>query len=328
MSVEEIDIYLDGQLVKSHFYVCNGVIMISALFFKHANVLVDFEKEKQCITLKQNKTIITFIKDQYEVLVQTENHITNETLVVTPLELDGEIFIPFQYVTHTLGMSILQCLPPLRINLVTNHSTRSHNAVFYNGPANKKRAALTFDDGPDAVCTPKILDILNDKKIQATFFVIGEQVRRVPEMLKRIINEGHEIGNHSWSHPNFNELTASELIKEIKSAEIEINSHTGQFTSILRPPYGFVTESDIQIINDLGYKVIMWSVDTLDWTGITDEEIISIVNRDLAEGAIILQHSFKTTTGILDGTVKALPVIIDTLTQEGYELVTISTLLE
>jgi peptidoglycan-N-acetylglucosamine deacetylase len=328
MSVQQIDIYLDGHLVKSHFYECNGYMMIPALFFKHADVLVDYERVQQCITLKQNKTIITFFKDQYEVLVQNENLIKSETLAVTPLEIDGKIFIPFQFVTQNLGMYFLECSPPLRINLVTNHSAGYHKPVFYKGPANKKRVALTFDDGPDEVYTPKILDILNEKKIQATFFVIGQQVSEAPEIVKRIMNEGHEIGNHSWSHPNFMELTASELIKEIKSAETEINSLTGKFTSILRPPYGFVTKSDIQIINDLGYKVIMWSVDTLDWTGLTDAEIISIVNRDLTEGAIILQHSFQSSTSKLDGTVKALPVIIDKLINEGYEIVTISKLFE
>ena len=102
----------------------------------------------------------------------------------------------------------------------------------------------------------------------------------------------------------------------------------GKSTSILRPPYGLFTKSDIQIINELGYKVILWSVDTLDWCGLTNEEIISIVDRDLTEGAIILQHCFYSTTGRLDGTVKALPEIIDKLINEGYEIVTVSKLLE
>ena len=96
---------------------------------------------------------------------------------------------------------------------MTNHSVKSKEKVFYKGPINKKMVALTFDDGPDDIYTPKILDILNEKKIKATFFVIGQQVRWQPEMLKRIIKEGHEIGNHSWSHPNFLELTTSQLKK-------------------------------------------------------------------------------------------------------------------
>ena len=328
MNVKKINIYVDGQPVKSHFCESNGNMMISALFFKHGNVLVDYEREQQCITLKQNKITITFFKDLYKVLIQEENQINYETLDVAPLELEGKIFIPFEYAAQKLRMSFVECSPPHRIDLVTNKSVGTHNAVFYKGPTNKKKAALTFDDGPDDVYTPKILDILNEKKIQATFFVIGQQIRNASEIVKRIVNEGHEIGNHSWSHPNFNELTASELVEEITSAEAEISSYTGKFTSILRPPYGFVTNPDIQIINNLGYKVIMWSVDTLDWTGLTDEEIISIVNRDLTEGAIILQHSFQSLTSKLDGTVKALPVIIDKLINEGYEIVTISNLLE
>ncbi|MGG0655335.1 polysaccharide deacetylase family protein [Rummeliibacillus pycnus] len=328
MSVHQIDINLDGQQVKSHFYECNGVMMISALFFKHANVLVDYEREQQTIILKQNNTTITFFKDQYEVLVQNDSLIKNETLSVAPLNLDGKIFIPFQYVVQNLRMSILEYSPPHKINLMTNHSARPLRAVFYKGSANKKMAALTFDDGPDEIYTPQILDILEEKKVKATFFVVGQQVRWQPEVFKRILREGHEIGNHSWSHPNFIELSTSELKNEIKSTETEIRSHTGKSTTLLRPPYGFITNSDIQIINELGYKIIMWSVDTLDWSGLTNEEIMSIVNRDLTEGAIILQHSFKSAPGRLDGSVKALPEIIDKLIREGYEIVTIPMLLD
>lgn len=328
MNVQQIDIYVDGQQVKSNFCESNGYMMISALFFKHANVLVDYEREQKKITLKQNRTTITFFIDLYKVFIQEENQINCETLEVAPLELESKIFIPFQYVAQRLGMSFLVCSPPFKINLETNHSVGGHTAVFDKGPVNKKKAALTFDDGPEGVNTPKILDILNEKKVQATFFVIGEQVSEFPEMLNRMVDEGHEIGNHSWSHPNFIGLTASELKKEITSTEAEIRSYTGKFSAILRPPYGLVTKSDIQIINDLGYKVIMWSVDTLDWTGLTDQEILSIVNRDLTEGAIILQHSFQSETNKLDGTIKALPVIIDKLINEGYEIVNISKLFE
>lgn len=328
MNVQKFDIYVDDEIVNSDFYECNGSMMIPALFFKHTSVLVDYDGDQQSITLKKNNIIITFYKDQFKVLVVKENQSKYETLVVTPFELDNKIFIPFQYVTQKLGMSILEYSTPGRINLVTNDSIKIKGNVFYKGPINKKMAALTFDDGPDIIYTPKILDILNEKKIKATFFVIGQQVRYQPEMLKRIINEGHEIGNHSWSHPNFIELTTSQLKNEIESTETEIRSLIGKSTSILRPPYGLFTKSDIQIINELGFKVIMWSVNTMDWTGLTSEEIISIVNRDLTGGAILLQHSFQSSTGRLDGTVKALPVIIDNLINEGYEIVTIPKLLE
>lgn len=302
--------------------------MVPALFFKHAHVLVDHGSEKQKITLKQNETTITFFKNRNEVNVQNENFIQTEILPVTPIELKGKIFIPFQYVTQKMGMSLLECSPPHRINLMTNNCSWNPNAFYWNGPSNKKRVALTFDDGPDRYYTPKILDILCKKNVPATFFVIGEQVGKHPELMKRMVMEGHEIGNHGFSHTGFDELTASELIQEITSTEAEIYSYTGKFSSILRPPFGLVTQPDIRIIHDLGYKSIMWTIDTRDWTGLSEEAILSIVNRELTEGAIILQHCFQSYTHKLDGTVKALPVMIENLKNEGYEIVTISKLFE
>ncbi|QED49912.1 polysaccharide deacetylase family protein [Cytobacillus dafuensis] len=328
MNVQKMDIYVDGYKVQCNYYEDNGYIMIPALFFKHTYVLVDCDREQQSITLKKNNLTITFYKEQFVVLLEEENQTKYDTLVVMPFEYDEKIFVPFQYVSQKLGMSILECSNSHTIKLLTNLSFKNDETVFYKGRANKKRAALTFDDGPDIINTPRILDILYEKKVQATFFVIGQQVRYYPEIFKRIINEGHEVGNHSWSHPNFIELTTAEIKNEIESTEEVIRSHMGRSTSILRPPYGFFAKSDIQIINELGYKVILWSVDTLDWFGLTNEEIISIVDRDLTEGAIILQHCFHSTTGRLDGTVKALPKIIDKLINEGYEIVTVSMLLE
>jgi len=328
MNVQKIDIYVDGHPIQSNYCESKGYMMVPALFFKHTYALVDYDGEKRSIKLEKNDIKITFFKDQFVVLIEKGNQLKNETLKISPIEINEEIFIPFQFVTQILKMSILECSTGGSINLRTNNSVKSNETVFYKGQKNKKMAALTFDDGPDDIYTPQILDILEEKKVKATFFVVGQQVRWQPEIFKRILREGHEIGNHSWSHPNFIELTTSELENEIKSTETEIRSHTGKSTTLFRPPYGFITNSDIQIINELGYKIIMWSVDTLDWSGLTNEEIMSIVNRDLTEGAIILQHSFKNITGKLDGTVKALPEIIDKLIREGYEIVTIPMLLD
>ena len=329
MNVQTMDIYVDGYQVQSHYYEDNGYIMIPAIFFKHTKVLVDGDGEQQSITLKKNNITITLYVNHFVVLLEEDNQIKYDTIAATPFKYGGKIFIPFQYVSQKLGFSILEC-PNQSISLLTGPSCKNDETVFYKGRINKnkKRASLTFDDGPDNINTPRILDILFDKKVPATFFVIGQQISYHPEIFKRMINEGHEVGNHSWSHPNFIELTASEIKNEIESTEAVIRSYMGKSTSILRPPYGLFTNMDIQIINDLGYKVILWSVDTLDWSGLTTEEIISIVDRDLTEGAIILQHCFYSTKGTLDGTIKALPEIIDKLINEGYEIVPVSMLLE
>ncbi|KAB2337711.1 polysaccharide deacetylase family protein [Cytobacillus depressus] len=194
--------------------------------------------------------------------------------------------------------------------------------VLYKGETENKIVALTFDDGPDGYYTPKILDILKEKNISATFFIIGDQVKMFPNVVKRIQQEGHAVGNHTWSHPNLFELTTTQLKNELQQTDEVIFSHTGIRTRLFRPPYGYYAKSDLQIIDKLGYKVIMWSIDTVDWSGKSSEEIVLKVNMEESPGAIILQHCFGAASGVLDGTVKALPVIIENLLEKGYEFVT------
>lgn len=216
-----------------------------------------------------------------------------------------------------------------RLYLITNSLPQWNTNVYYRGAAAGNKIALTFDDGPDDYYTPKILDILGNKKVPATFFVVGQQIQWYPNMLNRIVKEGHALGNHSWSHPKFSNLTTSQIKEEISRTENEIAILTGERkTTLFRPPYGDFTNADLNLVSELGYKFILWSVDTLDWTGLSAEEIIAIVRRDLSPGAIVLQHSLKMSPGILDGTVKALSILIDELIAKGYEFVTIECLLK
>ncbi|OIK12667.1 polysaccharide deacetylase [Bacillus sp. MUM 116] len=191
----------------------------------------------------------------------------------------------------------------------------------------KKRVALTFDDGPDNYYTPRILNILRAKGVHATFFMVGKQAKSYPDMVKRIVAEGNAIGNHSWDHPKLWTLSKQQVMQEIVSTQNEIQQITGQRTTLFRPPYGRVTPAEVTLIHDLGYRVIDWSVDTLDWAGTPAPTILQYVKREVSPGGIILEHCLAGHPGELNGTLQALPQIIDHLKAQGYEFVTIPTLL-
>jgi peptidoglycan/xylan/chitin deacetylase (PgdA/CDA1 family) len=201
------------------------------------------------------------------------------------------------------------------------------DVVIYKGNPNMKRVALTFDDGPDNFYTPRILDILHAKGINATFFMVGKEAKRYPDMVKRIVNEGNAIGNHSWDHPKLWTLSNAQITQEIISTENEIEQITGQRTTLFRPPYGRVTPADINLIHNMGYRIVDWSVDTLDWKGTSAPTILQYVNKEVSPGGIILEHCLAGRRGELNGTLQALPQIIDRLQSQGYQFVTIPTLI-
>jgi peptidoglycan/xylan/chitin deacetylase (PgdA/CDA1 family) len=196
-----------------------------------------------------------------------------------------------------------------------------------NQSTNKKRIALTFDDGPDSNTTPEILDILKKNEIPVTFFLIGQGIERYPHIIKRMIDEGHQIANHSWSHLRPTLLTDAEFLREVTSAQETLVDYGNLPVSLYyRPPYGLLTQSQIEQIGEKGYMVISWSVDSLDWTGSKSEEIRDKIISSVHPGAIILMHCAGGKDGRLE-TRKALPRVIETLREQGYEFTTVDELL-
>ena len=154
----------------------------------------------------------------------------------------------------------------------------SYNSVNTSRPV----VALTFDDGPHPEFTPRLLDILRHEGIRATFYVIGRNVQTYPEIARRIVAEGHEIANHSWSHPRLTALSASRLKTEMTNTSDIIQKVTGRRPTNMRPPYGAINDRVRQTITrDHGLDVIMWSVDPLDWKRPGAE----VVRRRMVEGA-------------------------------------------
>ncbi|MDR3589799.1 MAG: polysaccharide deacetylase family protein [Negativicutes bacterium] len=198
--------------------------------------------------------------------------------------------------------------------------------LYWAGRADEAKMALTFDDGPDLEWTPKILDILKEKQVKATFFVIGYQARRYPEMLRRMAAEGHVIGNHSYDHADLTKLRPEVVAQEIDKCADVVSEITGYRPRLVRPPFGFHNPTVDSVIYAKGDVIVLWSADPEDWKGVDANTVKTRILRRAKNGYITLQHDGVNVH--LTGSVEALPAIIDGLRAKGYTLVTIPELLE
>jgi len=182
--------------------------------------------------------------------------------------------------------------------------------------------ALTFDDGPSATLTPKLLDLLAAHHIKATFFVIGENVAEHPEIVARAAREGHEIGNHSWSHPNLAKMSDDNVRSQLRRTDDAIRGATGNRPTLLRPPYGSITAREKRWIHDeFGYRIILWDVDPNDWKRPGPAVVRSRILKETQPGSIVLSHD------IHPGTIEAMPSTFDALKAKGFKFVTVSELI-
>ncbi|SFI70772.1 Peptidoglycan/xylan/chitin deacetylase, PgdA/CDA1 family, partial [Paenibacillus sp. UNC496MF] len=202
----------------------------------------------------------------------------------------------------------------------------SQPAAAYGGPDGAKLVALTFDDGPDNKYTPKILDILKAKHVHATFFAVGTQVKRYGAVMKRIVAEGSEIGNHSYSHTDLSRLDSAHIMNQIKWTDTLIRKQAGYVPRLVRAPYGASSPLLKQIVADNGRSLVFWTVDTRDWEGASVTAMRANVNKNAHPGGIILMHSFGSKH--LANTVELLPLVIKDLQARGFTLVTVSELLD
>ena len=143
---------------------------------------------------------------------------------------------------------------------------RSIGVSHSRGLSDSPYIAMTFDDGPHPKNTPRLLDMLRQRNIKATFYVIGTNVKMYPEITRRIVAEGHEIGNHTWTHPNLTTLSDSQVRSQMVATRDQIVQATGVMPRTVRPPYGaLLTRQREMLFNEFGYPTIMWSVDPRDW---------------------------------------------------------------
>lgn len=183
----------------------------------------------------------------------------------------------------------------------------------------QKIIALTFDDGPNPINTPVVLDLLKARQIKASFFVLGSRASQYPEIVKRIVAEGHDIGNHSWNHPDLTKLKQADLDHQILDTQKTLTTILGFTPYLFRPPYGAMNQ---KVLDTANLPIILWSDDSLDWKDHKAEDIKKVIMSTIKPGKIILLHDIHATT------VQALPTILDALTKAGYKFVTISELFQ
>jgi len=189
--------------------------------------------------------------------------------------------------------------------------------------------ALTFDDGPDSLCTVQILDILKEKNIKATFFLTGKHIRQYPLVVKRIINEGHSVGNHTYSHLYISSASDSLVDSELATTQHLIDSICGSNLKLFRAPWGAVTQEQLQRLRQQGYRHVSWTIDTRDFES-TSKEILKFVMEHHQDKGIVLMHSADYSDQQSRAeTVKALPQIIDRLRSEyRYKFVKVEELVK
>ena len=207
---------------------------------------------------------------------------------------------------------------------IVNLAKKYPSDLYINGQNEKKVVALTFDDGPDPVNTPKIIKVLRNNNIQGTFFCIGKQIEACKSIIKQAHADGNVIANHSWSHKDFATINTAEINNEVTLTENEINKVIGKRPALIRVPYGDTNDAVQNSLKTLNYKNIIWSTDTLDWEQREVDNIVKNVVENVRPGEIILMHcneDKKVTT-------EALPQIISKLKEMGYSFVTVDKLLD
>lgn len=210
---------------------------------------------------------------------------------------------------------------------VAKLATQFPDTLFVQGDTSRKQVALTFDDGPDNRYTAQVLDILKSYHVHATFFVLGSMAKEHPELVRRMVQEGHVVGNHTWNHKNITKLTPAALREEVKRTEDELAGILGYRTFLFRPPYGAINVDALREISHMHFKVVDWTVDTFDWRENSKEKIANNVFSGVKNGSIILQHCAGGPPNARQHSVDALPIIIDGLQKKGFQLVTIQEML-
>ena len=229
-----------------------------------------------------------------------------------------------------MGSKIFKVIAALTLILFTalSFSLKAEAAAstyVIKGATSNKVVALTFDDGSDGTNINKILGILSTNKIKATFFLTGSGAAKHPTWIKNITTQGHAIGNHSYSHPDFTKLTAAKMKAELDKTETTIKNITGKTTKpLFRAPFGAVNSAVLSGVGAAGYThTIHWNIDTVDWKGVSSTAITNKVVNNIVPGSIVLMH----TGAGASGTPGALPGMISKLKAKGYSFVTVQQLL-
>lgn len=186
------------------------------------------------------------------------------------------------------------------------------------------KIALTFDDGPHPYYTAKILDILEEYNVKATFFFVGQNIENYPDAAEKVYSAGHEIGNHTYTHHRVRSMERGELLREMNMCDDAIYEIEEYRTRLFRPPEGAFDDEVENTAKSMDYSIILWSIDTRDWEHLSPDRIFENVMKNIKSGDIILMHDY---IGRNSPTPEALKMMIPALLERGYEFVTVSELM-
>ncbi len=222
------------------------------------------------------------------------------------------------------ALAVVLCLGIFRISdsdiaVAANASQRS--IPIYCVDTDEKKVSISFDAAWGNEQTQTLLDILDKYNVKSTFFLVGDWVRNYPEDVKNIAKAGHDIGNHSNTHPYMTQLDVGGITSEIETCNNEVEELTGKKPTLFRPPYGDYDNNVVDTVKGMGMYCVQWDVDSLDWKNLSPEEMLSRIKNNIKSGSIVLMHNGA------ENTPKALPMIIECIQELGYEIVPISELI-
>lgn len=226
----------------------------------------------------------------------------------------------------TAGFCLLLALGAAVVGLnsaKTAISTASTDRVIpiYCVDTEKKVCALSFDAAWGNEQTEDLLNTLDKYKVKSTFFLVGDWVRKYPDDVKKIAKKGHDVGNHSNTHPHMTQLSGGDIEKELTECNGEIKKLTGKAPKLFRPPYGDYDNNVVNAVMGMDMYCVQWNIDSLDWKDPSVEQIVDNCVSRLEPGSIILMHNGAKNTP------EALPKVIEAIEKEGYEIVPISKLI-
>lgn len=213
----------------------------------------------------------------------------------------------------------------LETGLLSTSTAYADTALLFRGNPNLPMMALTFDDGGSVANVRSVLNTLDQYGVHATFFFVGKFIDANPVLMQELVAKGHEMGNHSYNHPDLTKTSYSNILGELSRSATAFRNATGvEMKPYVRPPYGAKNATVLQAIFDAGYThTVLWNVDTNDWQGKTPSQLVRHVLSHAGNGNIVLMHTTSSSNSY-----KALPQMIEGLQNKGYQLVTVSELIK
>ena len=234
---------------------------------------------------------------------------------------DSSVIYDIRGASPLLDANMSQFLDNWRTKTITPIKSGEYQNVIVNGDTTKQNIALTFDDAPDENNTAHLLNILKAHHVKAAFFMIGSTMNdNNTTVVKRASEEGHLVLNHTFTHPRLSNLNESNITAQLDHAAARIETITGHYPLLYRPPYGSINPLVVNTLNVHGLTTVLWSLDSLDWTLKDSNAVVENVLTHIRNGDIILMHRNPTSVG-------ALPSIIEKLSERGYTFVRLDELL-